>query len=239
MKLFISLQVLIVIAAVIAGCYIRSAVGNVGTENIRHYEDIVSIDPDVITTADAAGTKHFRGLEEGNWNYDSSYSTAIFVCRAEDSFICSNDAFTQKVTIEKQISGICPDIGESIEITVRGGVCRCPRENYFYNEYLPDSISGKTLLTVLSLEGLNFMKPEHSYLVACQTTKLGAVRYYGMAYGETCWLDLAENHDRIITEPFGEADYSKYTDNEFFCQSEKMLDNMLSIKAEIFDRFGL
>ena len=239
MKAFIILQALIVSVAVIAGCYIRSTIHNVGTEDIKHYEDIISMDFDVITTADAAGTKHFRGFEESNWIYDSNYSTAIFVCRAEDSFKCSNDAYTQKVTIEKPISGSCPDIGESIEITVRGGVCRYPRENYFYNEYLPDSISGKTLLTILYLEGMNFMKPGHSYLVACQTTKFGAKRYYGMAYGETCWFDLAENHDLIITEPFKEISYKKYSDNEFFCQNESTLRSLLSYKKKVLDKYGL
>lgn len=239
MKIFISLQLLIVTAAVIAGCIISPAAPEIPAESIKHFDDILQTDFDVITTADAAGTKHFRAFEGDGWLYDSSYSQAIFVCRAEDSFACSNEAFRQRVTVEKQISGICPEVGETVELTVRGGACRYPKERYFYNEYLPDSMPVSTLLTVLYLEGLNFMKPGHSYLVACQTTKLGPARYYGMPYGETCWLDLAENQDIIVTEPYNEADYAKYADNEFFCTSEETLASLLSYKKRVFERFGI
>ncbi len=239
MKLFISLQVLIVISAVIAGCVISSDIPDVGFDGINRIEDIKKTNCDVITTAEATGAELFRAFEDGGWMYDETYSTAVFVCRAENSYKFANDLYSQKVTIEKQLKGICPKVGESIILTIKGGFGKYPKEMYPYNEQLPEKIPSDKLLNILNLGGLNFMKPGHSYLVACQTRTLGPVRYYGMPYGAACWLDLAENHDRIITEPFGEADYLKYTDNEFFCQSEKMLDNMLSRKAEIFDRFGL
>lgn len=239
MKVFISFQVLIVIVAVIAGCVIRSDIPNVGFDGINSIEDIKQTDYDVITTAEAAGAESFRAFEDDGWMYDETYSTAVFVCRAENSFKFANDLYSQKVTIEKQLKGICPEVGESIVLTVKGGLCKYPKEMYPYNEQLPKEIPSDKLLNILNLGGLNFMKPRHSYLVACQTKNLGSVRYYGMPYGAACWLDLAENHNSIVIEPFGEMNYSKYADNEFFCQSEKMLDNMLKKKTEIFERFGL
>ena len=239
MKLFVSLQVLIVIIAVIAGCVISSDIPDVGFDGINCIEDIKQADCDVITTAEAAGTDHFSTFEDGGWMYDETYSIAVFVCRAEDSYKFANDLYSQKVTIEKQLKGICPKVGESIILTVKGGLGKYPQEMYPYNEQLPEEIPSDKLLNILNLGGLNFMKPGHSYLVACQTKTLGSVRYYGMPYGAACWLDLAENHDSIVTEPFGEANYLKYADNEFFCQTERMLDNMLRKKAEIFEKLGL
>lgn len=239
MKAFILLQALIIAAAVTAGAVIRSKAPDAPADAVKHFEDVRSISFDVVTVTEMSGRKNFSAFEGGGWFYDENYSPCIFVCRAEDSLTCGWYDFSQRVTVEKRISGSCPAVGEAIELTVNGGIHRHPKNMYFYNEYLPEDIPDSRVLTVLDLEGLNFMKPGHSYLVACQTTVIGSSRYYGTPYGAPCWLDLADNSDKILTVPAYEADYAEYADNEFFCSSRKELDDLIALKKRLFDRYGL
>ena len=198
MKLFISVQVLIVTAAVIAGIVIRSSVPDAGIADIKHYEDIRKTKIDCTVTADMVPDSAFTAFEAAGKMYDDSYSQSVFVCTAEDAFTCANGVCKQTVRCDKQISGICPEVGESVELIINGGLYRLPKEQYRFNETLDPDMPGEQLLTVLDLSGAGYMKPGHSYLVSCLTREMGHVRYYGTAYGKICWLDFADDPDEFF-----------------------------------------
>lgn len=216
-KLFISLQVLTAAAAAVAGMMIRSSVPDAGIAGARHYEDLKAIDFDCIVTADTAPESAFG---EGPELYDGSYSKAMFICTAEDCFVCANGIYRQSICIEKPISGICPAAGESIRLTVDGGARRMPKEQYRFNNTLDPAMPDGQLLTVLDLSGANYMIPGHRYLVSCLTRKLGAVRYYGTARGRISWLGLADSPD------------------EFFCTTEAARSRIQAWKKKQLEKYG-
>lgn len=221
MKLFISVQVLIVTAAVIIGIIIRSSIPDAGIADIKHYEDIEKLMIDCTATVDKAPDSVFSAFDGGGRMYDSSYSQAVFVCTAEDGFTHANGSFKQKIMIERQISGICPEVGERVELTVNGGIWRIPKKQYRYNDTLDPDMSLDRLLTVLDLNGANYMKPGHSYLVSCLTREMGAVRYYGTVYGKICWLDLSDDPD------------------EFLCGSDAARNKVQAWKRRVISKFGV
>lgn len=219
MKLFISVQVIIVTAAVIAGIIIRSSLPDAGIADIRRYEDIGKIKIDCTVTVEKAPDSAFGAFDVAGRVYDSSYSYAIFVCTAEDSITCANGLFKQKIRIDRQISGICPEVGESVELTVNGGIWRIPKKQYRFNDTLDPDMSPDQLLTVLDLGGANFMKPEHSYLVSCMTRNLGGASYYGTSFGKICWLDLADSPD------------------EFFFDSVEARERVQALKRKVITKY--
>ena len=198
MKLFISVQVLIVTAAVIAGIVIRSGIPDAGIASISRYEDIRNTHIDCTVTVNMVPDSAFTAFDVAGRMYDNSYSQAIFVCTAEDSLTCANGVCKQRITVDKQISGICPEVGESVELIINGGIRRLPKEQYRFNSTLDADMPGEQLLTVLDMSGADYMKPGHSYLVSCLTREMGAVRYYGTAYGKICWLDFADDPDEFF-----------------------------------------
>ena len=65
MKLFISVQVLIVTAAVIIGIIIRSSIPDAGIADIKHYEDIEKLMIDCTATVDKAPDSVFSAFDGG------------------------------------------------------------------------------------------------------------------------------------------------------------------------------
>ena len=198
MKIFVSVQVLTVTAAVIAGCIIKSSVPDAGIADIRTYDDIQHLKFDCITTADMVENDPISSFGSTGRAFDSTYNEAMFVCTAQDSFTFANGVFRQEITIDKQISGNCPEVGETIGLTVDGGIWRLPKNQYRYNEHLSSDIPDTQPLTILYLGGGNFMKPGHRYLVSCITKQLGSKTYYGTPYGKLCWLDLADDPGELF-----------------------------------------
>lgn len=241
MKAFVTLQVLIVAAAVIAGCIIRPMIPDAGITDIRTVEEIRGFDFDCITCIDELRRDPFAAFEGGGlvygFMYDKSYTESMFVCTALDEIQCTSGIYKQNIRIEKRISGICPEVGREVELTVNGGICRRPKEQYAYNESLDPDMPGSSLLNILMLYGANFMKPGHQYLVSCVTKKDGEWRYYGTLPDRISWLDLAENSDSIVTGPQGKMDYSRYADNEFFCRDEGTLAGAVARKQSIIKKY--
>lgn len=241
MKIFVPLQTALIAIVIIIGFIMRTHIPDKGVVSLKTYDDLKDISPDVITSFDSVSGSPFDALEGKYSNlYDDTYSSVLFLCTALDDYSFTDGLFTQKIRIDKTISGDCPDEGETIKLIINGGFSYCKKGLYYYqinNKNADDEEDLNERIFVLNLYGINFMKPNHQYFVSALRKDNGSFTYYGTASGQINWLDLQENTNILLNS--NNSSYSEYCDNEFFCESQGALKYLNRKKNEIFSKYGI
>ncbi|ADU23988.1 hypothetical protein [Ruminococcus albus] len=238
MKLFLSLQAVLIAITVILCFHAKSLTDNVGITEMNSIEKIHQSDCDYIAVIHDTEELDDRFTQFDRENADlgtQTYGTAIFIGTPKDSFSFSNSSTFCTIDVDKVIKGNIKT--KSINVEIKGG--------FYYeteSEHMERLSDAKDMeietpaerLFTFDLGGMNFMNPGKKYLIISQTLDLGDKTFYRINGYMISWLCLDKTESKIMKTEYV---YSDCFDNEIFTPEQEIIEAFYSKKESILNKY--
>lgn len=240
MKIFISIQAVLIAAAVLLCVHARGLSDDVGITDMDSIQKIHNSDCDNITViydTDELNDEFYQ-FDYANADYGLDlYGTAIFVGTPKDSFSFSKHSTFCTIDVDKVIEGNIQS--DSIDVEIKGGFYYETKSEQKYRLMDAEAMEIETpseRLFALDLGGMNYMIPGKKYLIIAQTLDFNGKMVYRLNGYQISWLCLDDTESKVMKKEYV---YSDCSTNEIFSPEQDVIDEFYQKKQAILSDYGV